>query len=153
MPPIGRPASTSTYTRALIADKRRQPDGELVAELVAVEDEGDTLTEDEIVSTTMVLLEAGHEATVNTLGNGMRALMQHPDQWARLVDGAVEARTAIEEMLRWDPPRSCSTRWVLEPGSRSPGNRWRSAKRWPCSSARRSTTRGVSTIRTVRHRP
>ena len=66
------------YTRALIADKRRSPDGLLVSELVGVEDEGDVLTEDEIVSTTMVLVEAGHEATVNTLGNGVRALLKHP---------------------------------------------------------------------------
>ena len=104
------------YTRALIADKRRSPDGLLVSELVAVEDEGDVLTEDEIVSTTMVLLEAGHEATVNTLGNGTRALMRHRDQWQRLVDGEVAAKTAVEEMLRWDAPLQFFERWVLEPG-------------------------------------
>lgn len=104
------------YTRELIADKRRHPDDKLVAALVAVEDEGDTLTEDEIVSTAMVLLEAGHEATVNTLGNGMRALMHHPDQWARLVSGEVGARTAVEELLRWDPSSQLFARWVLQPG-------------------------------------
>ncbi len=53
--------------------------------LIAVEDEGDRLTEAEIVSTTMVLLEAGHEATVNALCNGVRALMKHRDQWQRLL--------------------------------------------------------------------
>lgn len=104
------------YTKDLIAQKRRTPDGLLVSELVAVEDEGDTLTEAEIVSTTMVLLEAGHEATVNTLGNGTRALMLHPDQWQRLVSGEVAARTAIEEMLRWDAPLHLFERWVLEEG-------------------------------------
>ncbi len=104
------------YTKELIAEKRRSPDGLLVSELVAVEDEGDVLTEDEIVSTTMVLLEAGHEATVNTLGNGMNALLHHPDQWRRLVVGEVDARTGVEEMLRFDAPLQLFERWILEDG-------------------------------------
>jgi cytochrome P450 len=104
------------YTRALIAEKRRIPDGQLVSELVRVEDDGDTLTEDEIVSTTMVLLEAGHEATVNTLGNGVRALMLHRDEWRRVVSGEAPAKAAVEEMLRWDSPLQLFERWVLEPG-------------------------------------
>jgi cytochrome P450 len=103
------------YTRALIAEKRRAPDGLLVSELVRVEDEGDTLTEDEIVSTTMVLLEAGHEATVNTLGNGTWAFLRHPAEWRRVVRGEVEPRVAIEEMLRWDASSQLFERWVLEP--------------------------------------
>ena len=104
------------YTKALIAEKRRSPDGLLVSELVSVEDDGDVLTDDEIVSTTMVLLEAGHEATVNTLGNGTRALMLHPAEWQRLVSGEVHPRAAIEEMLRWDAPLHLFERWVLEEG-------------------------------------
>lgn len=104
------------YTRALIAEKRRNPDGLLVSELVRVEDEGDTLTDDEIISTTMVLVEAGHEATVNTLGNGLRAILHHPGEWQRVVAGDVAARTAVEEMLRWDPPLHLFERWVLEEG-------------------------------------
>ena len=111
------------YTKALIAEKRRSPDGLLVSELVQVEDAGDTLTEDEIVSTTMVLLEAGHEATVNTLGNGTRALMHHPDQWRRLTSGEVPARVGIEEMLRWDSPLQLFERWVLEEGVEIAGQR------------------------------
>ena len=104
------------YTRALIADKRRAPDGLLVSALAAVVDEGERLHDDEIVSTTMVLLEAGHEATVNTLGNGVRALLRHRDEWQRLVRGEVDARVAVEEMLRWDSPLQLFERWVLEPG-------------------------------------
>lgn len=104
------------YTRALIAEKRRNPDGLLVSELVRVEDEGDTLTEDEIISTTMVLVEAGHEATVNTLGNGLRAILHHPGEWEQVVSGDVAARSAVEEMLRWDPPLHLFERWVLEEG-------------------------------------
>jgi len=104
------------YTKALIAEKRHTPDGLLVSELVAVEDEGDRLTDDEIVSTTMVLLEAGHEATVNTLGNGMRAILRHPGEWQRVVGGEVPARVAVEEMLRWDAPLHLFERWILEDG-------------------------------------
>lgn len=104
------------YTRALIAEKRRAPDDLLVSQLVAVEDEGDTLTEDEIVSTTMVLLEAGHEATVNTLGNGVRALMHNRDQWLRLVSGDVSASEGVEELIRFDSPLQMFERWVLDEG-------------------------------------
>ena len=102
------------YTKELITQKRRRPDGLLVSELARVEDEGDSLTEAEIVSTTMVLLEAGHEATVNTLGNGFRALMHHRDQWSRLVDGSVAPGVAVEELLRWDAPLQMFERWVLD---------------------------------------
>jgi cytochrome P450 len=104
------------YTERLIADKRRHPDDLLVSALVQVEDAGDRLDVDEIVSTTMVLLEAGHEATVNTLGNGGRAVLQRPDQWQRLVDGEVDARTAVEELLRFDSPLQLFERWVLDDG-------------------------------------
>ncbi|MEO6651408.1 MAG: cytochrome P450 [Ilumatobacteraceae bacterium] len=104
------------YTRGLIRRKRRDPDDLLVSQLAQVEDDGDRLTDGEIISTTMVLVEAGHEATVNTLGNGMRALMHHPREWDRLVNGDVEPAASIEELLRWDPPLQMFERWVLEPG-------------------------------------
>ncbi len=104
------------YTRALIADKRRSPDGRLVSQLARTSDGSDRLSDDEIVSTTMVLLEAGHEATVNALGNGMKALLTHREQWRRLVAGEVGAATAVEELLRWDSPLQMFARWVLEPG-------------------------------------
>ncbi|CAN5430105.1 cytochrome P450 [soil metagenome] len=104
------------YTKALIAQKRLHPDGLLLSELVRVEDAGDMLTEDEIVSTTMVLVEAGHEATVNTLGNGMRAVLRHEGQWQRVVTGEVPARAAVEELLRWDAPLQLFERWVLAEG-------------------------------------
>ena len=103
------------YVTALIAVKRASPDDALLARLVAVEEAGERLSVDEIISTVIVLLNAGHEATVNTLGNGTRALMKHPQQWARLVDHEVVARTAVEEMLRWDAPLQLFERWVLEP--------------------------------------
>ena len=104
------------YTKALIEAKRRVPDGSLISNLVEVVDGGDRLTDDEIVSTSVVLLEAGHEATVNTLGNGMRALLVHRRQWQRLIDGEVDPATAVEELLRYDSPLQMFDRWVLEPG-------------------------------------
>jgi cytochrome P450 len=104
------------YTTALIAVKRSRPDGLLVAALAAVEDEGDRLSDPEIVSTVIVLLNAGHEATVNTLGNGMRAFLLHPREWARLTTGGLRARVAIEEMIRWDAPLQLFERWVLDDG-------------------------------------
>ena len=102
------------YTRTLIAAKRRAPDATLVSDLVQVEEAGDRLTEDEIVSTVIVLLNAGHEATVNVHGNGMRAMLRHPDQWQRVTAGEVTVRSAIEEMTRYDAPLQMFERWVLD---------------------------------------
>ena len=98
----------------LIDHKRRHPDDGLVSQMVAVEAEGERLTTDEIICTTIVLLNAGHEATVNTLGNGLHALARHPDQWRRLTSGEVSARTAVEEMIRFDGPLQLFERWVLD---------------------------------------
>ncbi len=106
------------YIADLISQKRQTPDDLLVSALVGVSDEGDRLSDHEIICTTMVLLEAGHEASVNTLGNGVVALMHQRDQWARLTAGEVDAAIAVEELLRWDPPLQLFARWVLEPGVR-----------------------------------
>ncbi len=121
-------AEFMTYTRELIAEKRRSPDDALVSALVNVEDDGRRLTDDEIVCTTIVLLNAGHEASVNTLGNGMRAFMLHPGEWQRLVSGEVDPRTAVEEMLRWDAPLQLFERWVLEDGVEIAGQRLRAGE-------------------------
>ena len=102
------------FTLALIAEKRRAPRRDLVSGLVQARVDGERLSDAEIVSTVIVLLNAGHEATVNTLGNGVRALMQHRAQWERLVDGSVAPRVAIEELMRYDPPLQLFERWVLE---------------------------------------
>jgi cytochrome P450 len=61
-------------------------------------------------------LNAGHEATVNTLGNGVLALVRHREQWEQLVAGEVEPAAAVEELIRWDPPLQLFERWVLEDG-------------------------------------
>src|SRR5581483_10359633 len=67
-------------------------------------------------STVVVLLNAGHEATVNTVGNGFRALAANPGEWRKLVEGDVSADKAVEELIRWDPPLQLFERWVLEDG-------------------------------------
>lgn len=104
------------YVGELIIARRSEPEDDLISELVLVADQGDMLTPDEIICTVIVLLNAGHEATVNTLGNGMRAMFRHPEQWARVVAGEVSPTTAVEEMLRWDAPLQLFERWVLEDG-------------------------------------
>jgi unspecific monooxygenase len=101
------------YVRALIAERRAQPRDDMVSALVEARVDGERLTDDQIVSTVIVLLNAGHEASVNTLGNGMLAFARHPEQWRRVVDGEVAPATAGEEMIRYDPPLQLFERWVL----------------------------------------
>jgi len=104
------------YVRRLIRDRRVHPEPDLISDLIQVADQGDRLTDDEIVCTVIVLLNAGHEATVNTLGNGMRALLTNPDQWHRVRTGEVDPAVAVEEMIRWDGPLQLFERWVLADG-------------------------------------
>ncbi len=104
------------YVESLITTRREHPANDLISELVGVADQGERLSLDEIVCTVIVLLNAGHEATVNTLGNGMRATLSHPEQWDRVVSGEVAPATAVEELLRWDPPLQLFERWVLDHG-------------------------------------
>ena len=104
------------YVLELIADRRRSPRDDMVTALVEARVDGGRLSDDEIVSTVVVLLNAGHEATVNTLGNGVRALLGSPAQWQRLVRGEVPAASAVEELIRFDPPLQLFERWVLEDG-------------------------------------
>jgi cytochrome P450 len=104
----------SAYLRRLARQRRQQPEDDLISALVAVEDGGDRLSEDELIANCILLLNAGHEATVNAVGNGMLALFQHPGQMARLKADPALVSTAIEEMLRYDTPLPLFRRWVLE---------------------------------------
>jgi cytochrome P450 len=109
-------AEFGAYVRELIADRRRSPRDDMISALVGARVDGDDLSDDEIVSTVVVLLNAGHEATVNTLGNGVCALLRHPGEWRRLVDGETAPAAAVEELIRFDPPLQLFERWVLEDG-------------------------------------
>jgi cytochrome P450 len=106
-------AEFQEYVRGLIAERRAQPREDMVSALVEARVDGERLSEDEIVSTVIVLLNAGHEASVNTLGNGMLAFARHPEQWRRVVDGEVTPAVAGEELIRYDPPLQLFERWVL----------------------------------------
>ena len=99
----------AAYLRDLIRDRRDEPGDDLLGELIRAEEEGQRLTEDEIVSTAGLLLGAGFETTTNLLGNGMLALLRHPDQWAALVDDPEMAGAAVEELLRYDSPVQMAT--------------------------------------------
>jgi len=106
-------AEFQDYVGELIRERRAKPREDMVSALVEARVDGARLCEDEIVSTVIVLLNAGHEATVNTLGNGTLAFARHPEQWQRVVSGEVEPQAAIEEMIRFDPPLQLFERWVL----------------------------------------
>jgi cytochrome P450 len=92
------------YLHGLIEWRRSQPGDDLISGLVAVEESGDQLSEEEIVSTCVLLLVAGHETTVNLIGNAILAMLRQPRQWAALGADATRAAAVIEETLRYDPP-------------------------------------------------
>jgi cytochrome P450 len=98
------------YLRALCADKRRHPADALVTGLVLAETEGDALTENEVLSMVFLLIIAGHETTVNLIGNGVLALLEHPEQLAMLRRDPTLVKSAIEEMLRYYGPVELSVR-------------------------------------------
>lgn len=113
-----------SYVRGMIHFHRSEPRGGLIGELVHAEVDGERLTEEEIVSTIIVLLNAGHEATVNTMGNGITGFMKNRDEWHRVVDGWVAPSVAVEEMLRWDAPLQLFERWVLADDVEIAGNQF-----------------------------
>ena len=104
----------SDYLRALARERQRAPREDLITALAQVAVEGERLTEDELVGTCVLLLNAGHEATVNTTGNGWWALFRDPDQLARLRADRSLVPTAVEELLRYEPSSPMFERWVLE---------------------------------------
>jgi unspecific monooxygenase len=103
------------YLHALLAERRRKPGDDLISGLAAVVDDGDTLTETELIATCVLLINAGHEASVNGAGNSWWTLFRHPDALARLRADPALIPTAIEELLRFDTPLSLFERWVLAP--------------------------------------
>jgi cytochrome P450 len=104
----------SDYLRTLARSRRGEPRDDLITALVQVQDEGDRLTEDELIGTCVLLLNAGHEATVNVTGNGWWTLFRHPQQLAALRRDPSLLPTAIEELMRFDTPLQMFERWVLE---------------------------------------
>jgi unspecific monooxygenase len=104
----------SEFFTDLIAKRRAAPRDDLISALIAAEDEGKKLTEEELRTTLILLLIAGHETTVNLIGNGALALLRHPEQASLLRENPSMIKTAVEELLRYDPPVQLTSRLALE---------------------------------------
>ncbi|HEY7399638.1 MAG TPA: cytochrome P450 [Actinomycetota bacterium] len=105
----------SDYLRTLSRERRARPTEDLISRLALVVDEGERLTEDELIGTCVLLLNAGHEATVNVTVNGWWALFRNPDQLEALRRDPSMVPIAVEELMRYDTPLQMFERWVLEP--------------------------------------
>ena len=92
------------YFARLVADRRQNPRSDMLSLLVAAEEQGDRLSLAELLSTSVTLLVAGHETTTHLIGNGLFALLQHPDQFQKLKDNPTLMTSAIEEFLRYNSP-------------------------------------------------
>ena len=101
------------YFEGIIEERRREPQNDMITALLNAEDEGDKLTHEELLGTLMLLLVAGNETTRNLIGNGMRALLKHPEQLQRLRDNPDLLDSAIDELLRYDSPVQLDGRLVL----------------------------------------
>jgi len=97
------------YIRSQVDARRRKPQHDFLSALVAVEESGERLNTDELVAMVFLLLIAGHETTVNLIGNGMLTLLQHPHQMAQLRDAPAGVDTAVEELLRYAGPLDMAT--------------------------------------------
>lgn len=104
----------TTYLRDLIEERRKNPKEDLISELIAVEEQGDKLSRDELMATLRLLLIAGHETTVNLIGNGVLQLLRHRSEFERLGRDPSLAKTAVEEVLRFDPPVLFTGRTAME---------------------------------------
>jgi len=96
------------FLESYIAERRSDPRDDLISELIAAEEAGDRLTGAELISTCILLLNAGHEATVHTLGNGVRAMLETG------CSPSGDPERLVEEILRYDPPLHLFTRWCYE---------------------------------------
>ena len=97
------------FIRALIEERRRDPQDDLLSALVASEESGDRLNADELAAMVFLLLIAGHETTVNLVGNGVLTLLEHPAEMAQLRDALAGIETAVEELLRFAGPLDMAT--------------------------------------------
>jgi cytochrome P450 len=105
-------ADFAAFMRTYVEERRSRPADDLITHLIAAEAEGEKLTTDELITTCILLLNAGHEATVHTMGNGVKALLENRTPPDALAPDRVEA--TVEEILRYDPPLHLFTRHVYE---------------------------------------
>jgi cytochrome P450 len=102
------------YFRGLMEAARRADDNSIMSVLLQPSPSGELLTDEEVLSMCALLLFAGHETTINSIANGVLALLQHPDQMAKLIADPSLMATAVEEMLRYDGPIKLVIRYVVD---------------------------------------
>ena len=102
------------YFQSLIPQRRHEPRPDLLTLLLQTEEGGDHLTDDEVIANCLLLLAAGHETTTQLIGNGLLALLRHPDQLQLLRDDPTRIGPAVEELLRYDSPVQWTSRVVRE---------------------------------------
>jgi cytochrome P450 len=107
--------ASSFYFESLFEQRRREPQDDLITQLVQAEEAGDRLTTTELRANVSLLFAAGHETTVNLIGNGLYSLLRHPGQWQTLRDDRTLVPNAIEEILRFESPVQAVGRTVSEP--------------------------------------
>ncbi|APE34408.1 cytochrome [Nocardia mangyaensis] len=109
-------AAMTRYLSNLVRAKQSEPADDLLSQLTLTDDDGDRLTDPELVAMAFLLLVAGHETTVNLIGNGVYALLRDPEQWAALRADPEAVPAAVEEFLRFDGPVDMATvRFTAEP--------------------------------------
>jgi cytochrome P450 len=108
---------SAAYFDALFDQRRKHPEDDLITQLVQAEEAGDRLSTAELRANVNLLFAAGHETTVNLIGNGILALLRHPAQWAMLCDDPSLVPDAIEEILRYESPVQAVSRIVSEPSA------------------------------------
>jgi len=104
----------SEFLRGHISERRRGSGHDLLSSLIAAQADGQKLSEDELVSSTILLLNAGHEATVHQIGNAAAAILAQGSDPRRFFDTPESAAATIEECLRFDPPLHMFTRYAYE---------------------------------------
>ncbi len=107
-------ASLEAYFAGLVAERRARPQDDMLSKLIEAEDKGDQLSEHELISTAILLFAAGFETTTHLLGNGLLALLRHPDELARLRGDRALVRPAVEELLRFDSPVQIAARVAVD---------------------------------------
>jgi cytochrome P450 len=107
-------AALGDYLRDVVAERRLEPQQDLISAMLAARDEHDALTDDELVANSILILLAGHETTTNLIGNGVLALLRTPNEYARLAADPSLAPRAVEECLRYDSPVQLTSRRMDE---------------------------------------
>ena len=102
------------YLTQFVGERRKNLQDDLISHLISVEEEGEKLTEHELICNAIVLLNAGHEATVNVVGNGVKALLENREKWEQWRNSPELGKTAVDELMRYDTPLHIFDRWVLE---------------------------------------